>query len=109
MKNFLLKEKSLNLKTLTNKDIWGFIIEIFRSEKSTSINISSHDDYFKCTFDYDNNFVYFKIKVINSFFSENTYEISQITSILNSNITEEELKIMLVPLIRQSKLELIGV
>jgi hypothetical protein len=95
---------------LTNKDIWDFIIEIFRSEKSTSINIfSSHDDYFKCTFDYDNNFVYFKIKVINSFFSENTYEISNITSLLNRNITEKELKNMLVPLIRQSKLEMIGV
>lgn len=96
---------------MTNKDIWDFIIEIFRSEKSTSINIFAHksDDYFKCTFDYDNNFVYFKIKVINSFFSENTYEISNITSLLNRNITEKELKNMLVPLIRQSKLEMIGV
>lgn len=101
---------------MTNKDIWDVLMEIYTSEnaKNTTLVISSIDDHFNCYFKHTSNqIVYFRLTVQNSFFSDNTYKISHTYVMDNDdnvrNLSEKALKTHLIPIIRQAKLDLLGI
>lgn len=99
---------------MTNSELWDVIMEIYKSKhsKDTPLVISSIDDHFNCYFDHNNGQLHFRITVQNSFFSERIYSLNNIYHIKGdcvSNVTESKLKELLVPIIRESKLNLIGI
>lgn len=103
---------------MTNSELWDVIMEIYKSKhsKDTPLVISSIDDHFNCYFDHNNGQLHFRITVQNSFFSERIYILNNIYHIKDrafsnldvSNVTESKLKELLVPIIREAKLNLIG-
>jgi len=100
---------------MTNKEIWDVIMEIYKSEhsKDTALVISSIDDHFNCYFNHNHGQIHFRITVKNSFFSERIYTLNNIYHIKDNdgvvNVTESKLKEYLIPIIREAKLNLIGI
>lgn len=100
---------------MTNKELWDVIMEIYKSKhsKDTSLVISSIDDHFNCYFNHLEGQLHFRITVQNSFFSERTYTINNIYYIKNNDgvntVSESMLKKYLVPIVREAKLNLLGI
>lgn len=100
---------------MSNKELWDVIMGIYQSKlsKDTSLVISSIDDHFNCYFNHNNDQIHFRITVQNSFFSEKTYIINDIYYIKDNDgvtlVSESKLKEYLIPVIREFKLNLIGI
>lgn len=100
---------------MTNRELWDVIMELYQSEhtKDTSLVISSIDDHFNCYFDHLEGQLHFRITVKNSFFSEKSYVINNIYYIKDtdaiSTISESRLKEYLIPIVRDAKLNLLGI
>ena len=100
---------------MTNKELWDVMMELYQCEhtKDTSLVISSIDDHFNCYFDHLKGQLHFRITVKNSFFSEKSYVINNIYYIKDtdaiSTISESRLKEYLIPIVRDAKLDLLGI
>jgi hypothetical protein len=98
---------------MTNGELWDFIMEIYKSKhiKDTPLVISSIDDHFNCYFIDGKDQVHFRITVNNSFFGDPSYTINNIFRIgeFSDQLTEKKLKELLVPIVREVKLNLIGI
>lgn len=108
---------------MTNRELWDVIMELYQSEhtKDTSLVISSIDDHFNCYFEHLDGQLHFRITVENSFFSEKSfslflekiYVINNIYYIKKNDavttISESRLKEYLIPIVRDAKLDLLGI
>lgn len=100
---------------MTNRELWDVIMEIYQSKhsKDTALVISSIDDHFNCYFEHLGGQLHFRITVENSFFSKNSYVINNIYYIKKNDavttISESRLKEYLIPIVRDAKLDLLGI
>lgn len=100
---------------MTSKEIWDIIMEIYQSNnpKNTVLVVSSIDDHFNCYFEQGNDQIHFRITINNNFFGDPSYTINNIYRFKENGsidmVSEAKLKKYLVPIIREAKLNLIGI
>ena len=101
---------------MTNEYLWFTIMKIDKDQtKDNRLIINSIDNHFDCYFHHLNGHIHFRITVTNSFFSDREYHISDIYHMsdyddyIGNEINESKLKEYLVPIIREVKLNSIGV
>ena len=121
MKHFLSKEKSLNLKILTNKDIWDFVVVCYINKLDDSVLkiYESSDNYFYCGFNHIDKHIQFKIKLKHNLVglwgsneSEHFYDIEawyNNMGRISVTISESLLLHYIKPIIRECKLNSIGI
>jgi hypothetical protein len=115
LKYSLLKEKLLNLKIVTNKDIWDFIIICHESDNNSVLKIyESLDNYFYCGFYHIDKLIQFRIKIEHNLVglwshgvNEHSYNIECWCD--NNSLPDNLFKEFIKPIIRESKLNLIGI
>ena len=107
---------------MTNKYLWDIIIGLYLDGKSTSTQLQisseySSDNFFVCYLPIIHKTgmigkVEFSIKVEHSFLGDNRYEIYNINELYKHEhfkMSEENLKKLLIPILREVKLDLIGI
>lgn len=107
---------------MTNKYLWDIIIGLYLDGKSTStplhiISEYSSDNFFVCCLPIIHKTgmigrVEFSIKVEHSFLGDNNYEIYNINELYRNEhfkMSEEDLKKLLIPVLREVKLNSIGI
>lgn len=108
---------------MTNKELWDVMMELYQSKhsKDTALVISSIDDHFNCYFNHLEGQLHFRITVQNNFFSmksfgggtRHVYSINNIYYIKNTGavttVSESKLKEYLIPIVRDAKLNLLGI
>lgn len=110
---------------MTNKDIWDFVMVCYQTENYSfsglgiksllKIYQTTNDNYFYCGFHHSDKLIQFKIKIeynlVGSWLGDGekhqTFDIESWCG--NSTVTETLLKELLKPVIRECKLNSIGI